>query len=54
MKDCCILHVGPAKTGSSSIQQTLYKELNDPYFEYADLGEPNHNRQLFTVFILGS
>lgn len=46
----CIIHVGTAKTGSSSIQQTLFHELNDARFEYADLGVVNHNRLLLTIY----
>lgn len=35
----CTLHVGMPKTGTSSIQQTLFFGLSDPRFEYFSSGE---------------
>lgn len=46
----CIVHFGPHKTGSSSIQSTLFHELNSDQFEYAKLGAANQSRILYTVF----
>ncbi len=43
MIDHCIIHIGTHKTGSSSIQDTLFRELSDPAFEYAKLGRSNHS-----------
>jgi len=37
----CILHVGMHKTGSSSIQESLYFGLEDPAFRYISLGRIN-------------
>ena len=36
----CVFHFGMHKTGSSSIQNSLYHGLGDPAFHYADLGQP--------------
>lgn len=45
-----IVHVGMHKTGTTSIQRTLDKNLNDPGFIYVKLSNPNHSRQIFTLF----
>ncbi|MEB3351728.1 MAG: hypothetical protein VKM01_05320 [Cyanobacteriota bacterium] len=37
----CWFHIGMPKTGSSSIQETLYYELRDPGFIYCGFGEIN-------------
>lgn len=46
MRPRCILHVGMPKTGSSSIQETLFFALDDPRFVYVSAGEPNAVRVL--------
>jgi len=46
----CILHFGMPKTGSTSIQESLYSGLTDPDFYYPDLGHPNHGMFLFGAF----
>ena len=46
----CILHFGMPKTGSTSIQESLYSGLTDPDFYYADLGHPNHGEILVNAF----
>jgi len=52
----CIIHFGLHKTGSSSIQQFLRRELTDPAFFYPESGrEPHlrdncHNRVLVAAF----
>ena len=46
----CILHFGMPKTGSTSIQQSLYSGLTDPDFYYPDLGHFNHARFLSAAF----
>lgn len=46
----CIVHFGPDKTGSSSIQSTLFHELDSDQFEYAKLDVANQSRILYTVF----
>ncbi|SDY70884.1 hypothetical protein SAMN05421755_104116 [Nitrosomonas sp. Nm33] len=48
---CCIVHVGMHKTGGSSIQRTLFRELRDSRFRYLDLGHENHNGPLATAFL---
>lgn len=48
----CIVHIGPHKTGSSSIQQTLFRELRTAEFEYAQLGPANQGR--FLQFIVST
>ena len=48
----CILHVGMPKTGTSSIQETLYHGLKDPRFRYISLerGRTATNRALTVLF----
>src|SRR5688572_5656150 len=46
----CIIHVGMRKTGTTSIQQSLYRYA-DGDFVYADInGHPNHGGALYSVF----
>jgi len=46
----CILHVGAAKTGTSSIQESLFYGLADPRFRYVNLGYLNAGAFLDAVF----
>lgn len=47
----CILHVGMPKTGSSSIQDSLYLGLSDPKFQYINLsGHSNAAHFLEALF----
>lgn len=47
----CILHIGMHKTGSSSIQNTLAKQLPSSEFEYLKLGaEANHSTFIYNLF----
>lgn len=46
----CILHVGMPKTGTSSIQESLYYGLSDPAFRYIGLGEVNHAAAMAALF----
>jgi len=48
-KRTVILHYGMSKTGSSSIQSSLYKALHGES-EYIDLGAANANSQLIVAF----
>lgn len=43
----CILHVGMPKTGTSSIQESLFFGLRDPRFRYYSAGEVNGSRMLW-------
>lgn len=45
-----ILHVGTHKTGTTSIQETLYYGLSDPRFQYVGFGQVNGSRGMATVF----
>lgn len=45
----CILHFGMQKTGSSSIQDTLFYGLDDPIYRYFSAGEINGSRMLYTL-----
>jgi len=45
----CILHFGMQKTGSSSIQDTLFYGLDDPRYRYFSAGEINGSRMLYTL-----
>lgn len=42
-----ILHAGMPKTGTSSIQETLFHGLQDPRFRYVGFGEVNGSRALW-------
>lgn len=47
----CIIHIGLHKTGSSSIQSTMHKNLKDhDSFTYAKLGKSNHNEIMHLCF----
>lgn len=46
----CVFHVGMPKTGSSSIQESLYFGLRAPGFRYVSLGEVNGDNVLMTSF----
>lgn len=46
----CILHFGMPKTGSTSIQESLYSGLTDPDFYYPNLGHFNHSMFLEAAF----
>jgi len=46
----CVLHIGMPKTGTSSIQDTLYFGLKDPRFSYFSAGEVNGSRMLWTLY----
>ena len=45
-----VLHFGMPKTGSSSIQNTLYRANLGPDWEYAKLGGPNHSSPIQFAF----
>ncbi|MFM1800353.1 MAG: hypothetical protein RLZZ117_2631 [Cyanobacteriota bacterium] len=48
----CILHVGMPKTGTSSIQDSLWSNLKDPRFHYVDLtGHPNGSEFMNLAFM---
>ena len=50
----CILHFGMHKTGSSSIQESLVRELDDPGFHYCaldDTGTGNASGPLLRAFL---
>jgi len=46
----CYVHVGMAKTGTTSIQHALRSCGSDPSFVYLDIGPPNHGRMIFSLF----
>ena len=46
----CILHIGMPKTGTSSIQESLFFGLSDPGFRLIGLGESNAVRFLEPLF----
>lgn len=45
-----IIHIGMHKTGTTSIQRTLNKNLNNSSFAYIKLQNPNHSKEIFTLF----
>lgn len=51
MKPRCILHIGMPKTGSSSIQTTLFREKIIKGCEYLNIGsEGNHSTIIYSLF----
>ena len=46
----CIFHIGMPKTGTSSIQESLYHGLTDGHFRYFGFGEINGSRGITTLF----
>lgn len=46
----CVLHVGMPKTGSTSIQESLYHGLRETGFRYVSFGEVNGERFILTCF----
>lgn len=46
----CVLHVGMPKTGTSSIQESLYFGLRNPGFQYLSFGEVTANRWMESLF----
>lgn len=50
MANCCYLHVGMHKTGSSSIQSTFHG-YDDGSLRYLDLGKPNHSLPLVAALM---
>ncbi|MFN6104942.1 MAG: hypothetical protein ACK5EA_10910 [Planctomycetaceae bacterium] len=46
----CVLHVGMPKTGTSSIQESLYFGLLNRGFQYLSFGEVTANRWMETLF----
>ena len=48
----CILHIGMPKTGTTSIQESLFHGTQDPEFLYVDMGQGSMdaNRALVTMF----
>ena len=49
-KRLCIIHIGMPKTGSSSIQKTLNKQLKDPGTVYIPFANDNHGGVICTLF----
>ncbi len=46
----CILHIGLTKTGSTTIQEFLFKHMDDERFHYAHADQPNVGQALFYAF----
>lgn len=46
-----IIHVGTHKTGTSSIQSSLYACRNKMLSHYFDFGEPNHSHVMASIFL---
>ena len=44
------IHAGRHKTGSSAIQVNLYQRLEDPKYDYLDLGKPNASSVINNAF----
>lgn len=50
MKDLCIVHIGMPKTGSSALQQALFKHLKDKNVAYANLPTVSHGEAIINMF----
>lgn len=50
MKDLCIIHAGMPKTGSTSLQTTLFSGISDTRISYANLPDPNHSSAIYSLF----
>lgn len=46
----CYLHIGMAKTGTSSIQKTLAENRDSTEFSYLSVGPANHSRVIYSIF----
>lgn len=49
-KGRCILHIGITKTGSTSIQEFLFQQMDDERFHYAHFGRRNSGKSLLQAF----
>ena len=49
-KDNCIVHIGMPKTGSSTLQEVLFKRIVDPNVSYANLPVANHSAIIYSLF----
>jgi hypothetical protein len=49
-----IIHIGMNKTGSSSIQESMHKNLYNERFKYMQLSSPNHSGPLQMLFLKNS
>ena len=50
----CLMHIGMPKTGSSSIQQTLFYRLQDRRYQYLSFGDVSSDNGLLTLFDLSA
>ena len=46
----CVVHIGMHKTGSSSIQESLYQHLKSKIHHYFNLNNPNHSERIVSLF----
>jgi len=49
-RNTCYIHVGMHKTGTSSIQESLYAQRNNINILYPELDGPNHSVPMFSLF----
>ncbi|MGR8933318.1 MAG: hypothetical protein ACU837_02880 [Gammaproteobacteria bacterium] len=45
----CVIHIGMPKTGSTSIQYSFSRRLDNPQWKYLDLNGPNHSGALNVI-----
>lgn len=50
-KELCIVHIGMPKTGSSTLQETFFKSLDDNGISYGNLPHPNQSGWLYGLFV---
>jgi len=50
IKNEIIVHIGMHKTGSSSIQESLYEGIESDTMRYLDLDTANHSGRIFSLF----
>lgn len=50
-KELCIVHIGMPKTGSTTLEETFFENIEDPRVAYASLPESNHGCRIVSLFI---
>lgn len=49
-KEKCIIHIGMPKTGTTTLQEVLFRSIDNTNIRYANLGSSNHGGPIYTLF----